>query len=126
MPQCSHASPDSFCSPEWAITKFVSSSLMGMWLLTGSPSFCAAHCSHRCFSIFLPLLISVRCTVAGLLQFSPFIGCPGYATALPAGRNGGPHLFDDQSYFPAVSASTRFRHGTDTSITPGRPRCSCP
>src|SRR6476661_8719179 len=49
---------------------------MGMWLLTGSPSFWAAHCSHRCFSIFLPLLISVRCTVAGLLQLSHFITGP--------------------------------------------------
>jgi hypothetical protein len=45
---------------EWAITKLVSSSLIGMWLLTGSPSLWAAHCSHRCFSIFLPFLISVR------------------------------------------------------------------
>src|SRR5689334_23581617 len=73
MLQCSHASPASFWRPEWAITKLVSSSLMGMWLLTGSPSFCAAHCSQRCFSIFLPLLISVRCTVAGLLQLSHFM-----------------------------------------------------
>src|SRR3982751_914706 len=74
MPQCSHALPASFCvRPEWAITKLVSSSLMGMWLLTGSPSFCAAHCSQRCFSIFLPLLISVRWTVAGLLQLSHFM-----------------------------------------------------
>src|SRR3954453_6293254 len=58
------------------MTKFVSSSLIGMWLLTGSPSFWAAHCSQRCFSIFLPPLISVRWTVAVLLQLSHFIGVP--------------------------------------------------
>src|SRR5947208_11203598 len=62
--------------PEWAMTKLVSNSLIGMWLLTGSPSFCAAHCSQRCFSIFLPPLISVRWTVAVLLQLSHFIGVP--------------------------------------------------
>src|SRR3954452_11180511 len=73
MPHVSHAAPISFCMPEWAITKLVSSSSIGVWLLTGSPSFCAAHCSQRCFSIFLPLLISVRWTVAVLLQLSHFI-----------------------------------------------------
>src|SRR4051812_39372103 len=73
MLQVSHAAPISFCMPEWAITKLVSSSLIGVWLLTGSPSFCAAHCSQRCFSIFLPFLISVRWTVACLLQLSHFI-----------------------------------------------------
>ena len=55
------------------MTKLVSSSLIGVWLLTGSPSFWAAHCSQRCFSIFLPFLISVRWTVAGLLQLSHFM-----------------------------------------------------
>src|SRR4051794_510181 len=73
MLQVSHAAPISFCMPEWAMTKLVSSSLIGVWLLTGSPSFCAAHCSQRCFSIFLPPLISVRCTVAVLLQLSHFM-----------------------------------------------------
>src|SRR3954465_13901169 len=76
MPHVSQAAPISFCMPEWAITKLVRSSLIGMWLLTGSPSFCAAHCSQRCFSIFFPLLISVRCPVAGLLQLSHFIRAP--------------------------------------------------
>src|SRR5207237_8687671 len=37
-----------------------------------TPSLWAAHCLHRCFSIFLPFLISVRWTVAGLLQLSHF------------------------------------------------------
>src|SRR2546423_8372307 len=73
MPQFSHVTPSSFCSPECAITKLVSNSLIGVWLLIGTPSFCAAHCSHRCFSIFLPFLISVRWTVAALLQLSHFI-----------------------------------------------------
>src|SRR5687767_10870812 len=63
----------SFCSPLWAITKLVSNSLIGVCDFTGKPSFCAAHCSHKCFSIFLPCLISVRWTVAGLLQLSHFI-----------------------------------------------------
>src|SRR5688500_7595803 len=76
MPQFSQAWPTSFCSPLWAITKFVSSSLIGVWLLTGRPSFCAAHCSQRCFSIFLPCLLSVRWTVAVLLQLSHFIESP--------------------------------------------------
>src|SRR4051812_10781688 len=74
MPQCSHVIPvASFCMPLCASTKFVSSSLIGVCDLTGKPSFCAAHCSQRCFSIFFPFLISVRCTVAGLLQLSHFI-----------------------------------------------------
>src|SRR5688572_22801653 len=61
--------------PECASTKLVNSSLIGVWLFTASPSFCAAHCSQRCFSIFLPPLISVRCTVAVLLQLSHFMLC---------------------------------------------------
>src|SRR3954470_15376912 len=80
MPQWSHVV---VCcslpvSPEWAMTKLVSSSLIGMCALAGvaNPSFWAAHCSHRCFSIFLPLLISVRWTVAGLLQLSHFMDVP--------------------------------------------------
>src|SRR6478609_750467 len=74
MPHCSHVvAVVSLVSPECCMTKFVSSSLIGMWLLTGSPSFCAAHCSQRCFSIFLPPLISVRWTVAVLLQLSHFM-----------------------------------------------------
>src|SRR5436853_6266565 len=74
MPQCSQLVPASLARPEWAMTKLVSSSLMGVLPLTGRPSFWAAHCSQRCFSIFLPLLISVRWTVAGLLQLSHFMG----------------------------------------------------
>src|SRR3954467_12752347 len=73
MPQCSQVVPISFCRPEWAMTKLVRSSLIGVWALTGRPSEAAAHCSQRCFSIFLPLRISVRWTVAGLLQLSHFI-----------------------------------------------------
>src|SRR5688572_23291571 len=65
--------------PLCASTKLVSSSLIGVWLLTASPSFCAAHCSQRCFSIFLPPLISVRCTVAVLLQLSHFMCCRPHA-----------------------------------------------
>src|SRR5687767_3628929 len=76
MPQFSQAWPTSFCKPLWAMTKFVSSSLIGVWLLTGRPSFWAAHCSQRCFSIFFPCLISVRWTVAVLLQLSHFIESP--------------------------------------------------
>src|SRR6478752_3526848 len=77
MPHCSHVvAVVSFVNPECCMTKLVSSSLIGMWLLTGSPSFCAAHCSQRCFSIFLPPLISVRGTVAVLLQLSHFIDVP--------------------------------------------------
>src|SRR5438477_9309466 len=74
MPHCSQVVPASLERPEWAMTKLVSSSLMGVLPLTGSPSFWAAHCSQRCFSIFLPPLISVRCTVADLLQLSHFMG----------------------------------------------------
>src|SRR3954470_7174803 len=73
MPQCSQVVPTSFCRPLWAMTKLVKSSLIGVWALTGSPSEAAAHCSQRCFSIFLPLRISVRWTVAGLLQLSHFM-----------------------------------------------------
>src|SRR3954463_3286215 len=74
MPHCSHVvAVVSLVSPECCMTKFVNSSLIGMWLLTGRPSFCAAHCSQRCFSIFLPPLISVRWTVAVLLQLSHFM-----------------------------------------------------
>src|SRR6476646_10050025 len=92
--------------PEWAMTKLVSSSLIGMWLLTGSPSFCAAHCSQRCFSIFLPPLISVRCTVADLLQLSHFMGeLPSCAYV--------------ESYFARPAASTK-----TAVFTVGRPPSS--
>src|SRR5207302_8913189 len=70
----SHVVPISVWSPPCAITRLVSSSLVGVCPLTacGTPSLWAAHCSHRCFSIFLPFLISVRWTVACLLQLSHF------------------------------------------------------
>src|SRR4051794_26740154 len=117
--------------PEWAMTKFVSSSLIGMWLLTGSPSFWAAHCSQRCFSIFLPPLISVRWTVAVLLQLSHFIGLPQrrstarqvrrarhryrhvrtVGTAVPAARAVAQPVSpaDAQSYFAPRAASIAIR-----------------
>src|SRR6187200_458036 len=77
MVHCSQVVPCSFCRPECCSTKLESSSLIGMWLFTGSPSFWAAHCSQRCFSIFLPPLISVRWTVAVLLQLLHFMrACP--------------------------------------------------
>ena len=59
--------------PLCARTKFVKSSLIGVCDFGANPSICEAHCSQRCFSIFLPPRISVRCTVAGLLHFSHFI-----------------------------------------------------
>src|SRR5258705_7497459 len=60
------------------MTKLVSNSLIGVCPFTavGTPSLCAAHCSQRCFSIFLPFLISVRWTVAVLLQLSHFMPSP--------------------------------------------------
>src|SRR4051812_33594967 len=73
MPQCSQVVPISFWRPEWAMTKLVRSSLIGVCAFMGTPSEAAAHCSQRCFSIFLPLRISVRWTVAGLLQLSHFM-----------------------------------------------------
>src|ERR1700722_5872899 len=76
MPQCSHVSVPSFCNPLWARTKLVSNSLIGACALGTSSLFWAAHCSHRCLTICLPLRISVRCTVAGLLHLSHFIGRP--------------------------------------------------
>src|SRR5688572_32193191 len=88
------------------MTKFVSSSLIGMWLLTGSPSFWAAHCSQRCFSIFLPLLISVRWTVAVLLQLSHFIRC----LAVPLARAARPPapVAATLSLGPGARRPTRF------------------
>src|SRR5688500_1110597 len=87
--------------PECASTKLVSNSLIGVWLLTASPSFCAAHCSQRCFSIFLPPLISVRCTVAVLLQLSHFmLCCPSHWR-----RTGETHIPAGQSYFAPPSGS---------------------
>src|SRR3954469_14157203 len=85
MPQISQVAVFSLASwPEWASTKLVSSSLIGVWLLTGTPSCWAAHCSQRCFSSFFPFLISVRWTVAVFLQLSHFIGVTSlHYAALP-------------------------------------------
>src|SRR4051812_26053267 len=116
MPQCSQPVPASFCRPEWAITKLVRSSLMGMWLLTGSPSFCAAHCSQRCFSIFFPLLISVRCTVAGLLQLSHFIRAPPKTVC---GMDAAPQP-------PAISTANRISAVVQRQTKYGTPQAPTP
>src|SRR6476469_7514695 len=109
MPQCSQVSDCSLTGiPECAITKFVSSSLIGMWLLTGTPSAAAAHCSHRCRSIPLPPLISVRCTVAALLQLSHVM-----VACLARTRQEGSDA--DESYFPEIAASNAINERTVAS-----------